>query len=283
MVYLDKSAASPVPTFAQSRTDNALVEDFHAATKFTRYDLPAQVLHSFRYMSGTVEVKSQALNYKCYLDYPTVPLPVPDSVEMHLDQALNERRSQRQYAGTPLPLRQLSTVLVRSLARERITSVGHVPGVELSLASFPSGGGLFPTEAYVVPFACEGLVDGIAHFDARGRSLELIRSSVGAAERASALGLPPALRDGIGAAILLTATFQRSTVKYGGRGYRFALLEAGHAAQNLLLVAAALGLGTLAWGGYLDDEVATLLGINGVEEAPVHCILLGVPSEQDAP
>jgi SagB-type dehydrogenase family enzyme len=48
----------------------------------------------------------------------------------------------------------------------------------------------------------------------------------------------------------------RVTAKYGDRGYRFLLLEAGHLMQNLCLVSASLGLATVPLGGYLEREIA---------------------------
>ena len=50
--------------------------------------------------------------------------------------------------------------------------------------------------------------------------------------------------------IFITALFERSTFKYQDRGYRYTLLEAGHVAQNLNLVANALGYGAVNIGGF---------------------------------
>ena len=41
-------------------------------------------------------------------------------------------------------------------------------------------------------------------------------------------------------ATIFTGVFERAQAKYGERGYRFVLLEAGHAAGNVLLVAHSL-------------------------------------------
>ena len=41
---------------------------------------------------------------------------------------------------------------------------------------------------------------------------------------------------------VMTSVPQRATAKYGARGYRMALLEAGHASQNLCLAAQGLGM-----------------------------------------
>ena len=51
--------------------------------------------------------------------------------------------------------------------------------------------------------------------------------------------------------------------KYGARGYRFALLEAGHQAENICLMAVQLGLDSLCIGGFHDMSLNTILGIDG--------------------
>ena len=49
--------------------------------------------------------------------------------------------------------------------------------------------------------------------------------------------------------------FWRTRFKYGLRGYRFALLEAGHVMQNAVLAAAALALPALPVGGFYDRRL----------------------------
>ena len=69
--------------------------------------------------------------------------------------------------------------------------------------------------------------------------------------------------------------FWRSRFKYGLRGYRFALLEAGHLVQNLVLAAGALEVGALPLGGFYDRRVDELVGADGLDEATVYAVLLG--------
>lgn len=51
----------------------------------------------------------------------------------------------------------------------------------------------------------------------------------------------------------------RVSAKYGGRGYRFLLLEAGHLMQNLCLMATSLGWSIMPLGGVLEGDVARAL------------------------
>ena len=48
--------------------------------------------------------------------------------------------------------------------------------------------------------------------------------------------------------IVMTGVYGRTTRKYGERGVRYVHVEAGHAAQNVLLQATTLGLRSGNWG-----------------------------------
>jgi SagB-type dehydrogenase family enzyme len=68
-----------------------------------------------------------------------------------------------------------------------------------------------------------------------------------------------------------------SARKYGDdRARRYATLEAGHAAQNLLLEAVALDLGAVPIGAFDDRRVAQLLRLDA-REAPLYLVPVGYP------
>jgi len=75
--------------------------------------------------------------------------------------------------------------------------------------------------------------------------------------------------------VALSGTFAIMQNKYGPRGYRYMLLEAGHAAQNLCLSAAELGCATLCLGGFDDELLNRALGLRALEEAVFYCIAVG--------
>jgi SagB-type dehydrogenase family enzyme len=80
--------------------------------------------------------------------------------------------------------------------------------------------------------------------------------------------------------VFITALFQRSTFKYGPRGYRFAFLEAGHVAQNINLASTAMGLGSVNICGYFDREIDELLGIDGLKHSTIYMIGIGKNSPE---
>ena len=82
--------------------------------------------------------------------------------------------------------------------------------------------------------------------------------------------------------VIVTAVTARLLHRYGDRGYRYLLIEAGHVGQNLALVATASGLGSLSLGGFFDDDVSCMLGLDAAFELPLYGIALGVPDTADS-
>jgi SagB-type dehydrogenase family enzyme len=77
---------------------------------------------------------------------------------------------------------------------------------------------------------------------------------------------------------VIAAVYERTSVKYGDRAKRYVHLEAGHAAQNLLLQAVALGLGGVPIGAFHDDKVQAVLGLPK-DQRPLYLIPVGHPDE----
>lgn len=74
--------------------------------------------------------------------------------------------------------------------------------------------------------------------------------------------------------VVVTATVAITARKYGARAERYATLEAGHVAQNVLLAATALGLGAVPIGAFDDDAVRGALGAPPAE-TPLYLIPVG--------
>ncbi|NQU19474.1 SagB/ThcOx family dehydrogenase, partial [bacterium] len=70
--------------------------------------------------------------------------------------------------------------------------------------------------------------------------------------------------------IVITASPNRMIQRYGKRAERYVILEAGHAAQNLCLIANDLGLTTVEIGAFIDEGVAKVLNTT-------YAVLLVVP------
>jgi len=186
-----------------------------------------------------------------------------------LGEAILSRRTQTAFGPAPVSLRDLSSLLTGGYgATERPSAVG-----DRRFRTVPSAGALYPLELYVDVRAVTGLEPGLYHFQATAALLQRLRSLAG--EELAAAFVQPNVIEAAAAVILITAVFQRTTFKYGERGYRFALIEAGDVAQNIDLVASALGLPAANLGGFFDRELEMLLDVDGVEQSLVYAVAIG--------
>jgi SagB-type dehydrogenase family enzyme len=139
----------------------------------------------------------------------------------------------------------------------------------------PSAGGLFPLELFVILRRIDGAEDGLHHYDANERRLSLLeRGDLFPRVEPMFYTFPFIAEANI--VIALAAIFPRTQTKYGPRGYRYVLLEAGHVGQNICLRAAELDLATLCMGGFVDSALNGLLGLKAPEEGVVYTIAAGL-------
>ena len=191
-------------------------------------------------------------------------LPPRPSGPVSLEETLSQRRSMREFTSRPLTMQEISQLL---WAAQGITA-------SWGGRTSPSAGGLYPLELYVVTRAEYG------HYLPREHSLELLaegdlRGVVAAAARGqSAVRTAPLI-------VLIAAVYGRTTRTYGSQGTRFVALEAGHAAENLLLQAVALGLGAVPIGSLDDERMADSLRLPG-EHTPLYLVAVGHPRSQAA-
>jgi len=75
--------------------------------------------------------------------------------------------------------------------------------------------------------------------------------------------------------LVFTAFLQRLRWKYQERTYRYALIEAGHLGQNVYLAATSMGMGACAVGAFLDDNLNTILEVDGRNEAAIYLLSVG--------
>ncbi|HXT93793.1 MAG TPA: SagB/ThcOx family dehydrogenase [Trebonia sp.] len=207
---------------------------------------------------------------KTYACAQRVALPAEDAeIAMPLTEALRQRRSVREFAGRDITLAELAVML-----RYGNGTCGEPHAEDHPRRAIPSGGGLYPTELYVLPLGMSDLPAGAYHYDARHHLLSRFLDEPAEPVLARACFAGAAVTTA-SLAFAVSVTFERQSIKYGERAYRFALMECGHLAQNLLLVGTALGLGTLPFGGFLDDELNGYLHLDGTREAVLYVLFIG--------
>lgn len=194
-----------------------------------------------------------------------------------LYDVLIRRRTTRSFdRRTPLALEELAVLL-----RYVFGYHGYAPlfgEVTTLKRTSPSAGGFHPVEAYPLVTSVEGLDAGVYHYLPVANLLEQLRDAAVPRQLTTYLFMGQPYVAEAAAVIVTTAVPARSLGKYGDRGYRYLLFEAGHVAQNINLAAAAIGLGACNLGGFFDDELAGLLTIDVEHELPIYATAVGVPA-----
>ncbi len=169
--------------------------------------------------------------------------PVPEKGDISLEQALWARRSVREFTEEGLDLETISRLL---------WSAQGVTGEKHGLRTAPSAGATYPLELLV---ATE---KHLARYLPQEHSLVIMaEGDLRALLAAAALG--QTWVEKAPAVFVFAADVSRTSGRYGGRAERYVHIEVGCASENLMLQAAALGLGSVAIGAYDDKEVSTIL------------------------
>jgi SagB-type dehydrogenase family enzyme len=189
---------------------------------------------------------------------PVIQLPKPQlRGKVSVEEALVRRESVRSFSSKPLTESELSQILWSAQGITR----------PWGGRTAPSAGALYPLELYVV------LRDGLFHYVPQSHQLIRVSDKNLSGDLTSAALGQDCLRKAP-AVVVIAAVYERIERKYGRRGERYVKIEVGHAAQNILLQAVALGLGAVPIGAYYDDRVQKVLNLP-VNHEPLYLIPVG--------
>jgi SagB-type dehydrogenase family enzyme len=244
---------------------DSLSEVFHENTKLGPLSARAHAAWILNFTKSHSARQTLQQAYKSYTLMERRELP-PVAPRTELERCIAARRSVRTFSGAPMDLEELARLLFFTYGRT---------GPQQALRAVASGGALYPLELYVAAFDVDGLDCGTYHFGVETGHLDLVTPGACRSAFKDVVAWQGIDIDNASVAIVITAAFRRSTVKYLDRGYRMVLMEAGEAAQNLCLLATSMGLGACLLGGFHDDRLSGLLEIDGVLEAPLLPVLVG--------
>ncbi len=228
---------------------------------------PGQCYHvlsklSPSYLGWPVRTRRESEYYKEYPGAEEYPLPPPARVSgVDVLEAIRSRESRRRYSGDPLTLLEVATILYHTVG---VTGEEWWGGPK---RVYPSAGALQPVEAYLAAGRVEGLPAGVYHYNPGRHVLELLSLGDPRDLLYKASLRQDHVRDA-SASVILTVVYSRTASKYDVRSYRYVMLDAGFAGENLYLAVEALGLATVAVGAFYDDMVCGLLGIDCRWEHP---------------
>jgi SagB-type dehydrogenase family enzyme len=187
--------------------------------------------------------------------------PVPETILV--------RRSTRAFSGDALTAQQLGNILAYSYE----VAVPDSSSVDKGLPRVfdPS-----LIETYVIVQAIEGVDPGIYYYAPRAKTLRQVRKGQ-FRDQSHHFCLGQELGLSASAVVVHVSDLLRALDKYGERAYRYLHLDAGHLGERMNLSAIALGAGASGIGGFFDDEVNALLGIDR-DRIVVYITCLGKPA-----
>jgi SagB-type dehydrogenase family enzyme len=254
------------------KTPFSLYELYHEGTKLneiSEYEMSRRIAALYEDPDRLFACRNalKAYPYALVTRLPEPPLPADPFHEV-----VARRRSERRFSGAPVSLAELSYLLRYSYGITGSLPVGDCAVQKLRAS--PSAGALYPVEIYLVVLSSNELSPGAYHYNVLTHSLELVREGDCRPAVRSAMPAQFSL-DQVPLLVVLSAAFEKATHKYGERGYRFCLLDAGHVMQNVCLSSTALRLASYPVGGFREDELDSLLGLSGHDETTLYAAAIG--------
>lgn len=208
--------------------------------------------------------------YKEYPDVERIKLSHEGfKAERSFHDTVSSRKSIRNFRDKNVSQQELSYILWSSTGIQR-----HERGRDFRTS--PSAGARYPIETYLVVTGVDGIKKGVYHYNVREHSLELLREGdLSVQTAAAALGQEMVVEAPV--TFIWTAVFYRTLWKYRQRGYRYILLDAGHVAGQFALAATAMELGSCQIAALFDEEVNSIIEVDGEKESVLYMSTLGVP------
>ncbi len=195
-----------------------------------------------------------------------------------LEKVMSNRSSCRDYAATPIQIKDLSELLYRvARTKEQMKSEPQ----DLLSRPYPAGGSINELEFYLAVNRCRGLAEGFYHYDGHEHGLVRLRGDAPPVQRmltcsARAMGQQPDHAPDV--LIVISARVPRMAWKYQSMAYRAILFHVGIVFQTLYLVATDMDLAACAHGSGDHWAFVEATGIDPWEETAVGEFALGLPA-----
>lgn len=174
-------------------------------------------------------------------------------------------RSQRDFKASPLAPHQLQT-----LAASLCGSPGGMP--------YASAGALYPVHVYAFEYANPSISE-VVYLDTAANALISV-------SRCKTRTLSSAVFEKwawpVGVLFVTVIDFRRVCGKYGARGVRFSLLEAGAVLHVLRQAATEISLSHCIVGGFNDTELLDILELESSYFGVASLLAVGAPNVSDA-
>ncbi len=225
-----------------------------------------QLKGSMRFLTILVSIHALMVSVVFAVSDQLIPLPEPRTVGMmSIEGVLNIRRSMRSFSDEAVALGDVAQLL---WAGQGITSPEK-------FRAAPSAGGLYPLSLYVVAGNVEGLPAGVYQYLPHDHALSKVVAGDVRKALCDAAMNQKWVREAV-VSLVIGGSYKRLSDRYGSRAPRYAHIETGCVAENILLQAAGLDLCSVLVGAYEDIEVRSILEMPR-EEIPLAIIGIGKP------
>ena len=238
------------------------------------YEFMRKTAHQFLSPSGEkTGVPQPPLQWPVPEAATRISLPEPKltgTTQHDLPGLLERRRSLREYSAEPISLDELSYLL---WATQGVREVTDRPA---TIRPVPSAGARHAFETHLLINRVGDLEPGLYRYVALEHALiEADMTAATAAGIGSACRNSQPLCAASAVTFLWVAITERMTWLYSERAFRFLHLDAGHVCQNLYLAADTIGSGVCAIGGFNDEEINPLLGLDGEDRFVIYLATVG--------
>jgi len=258
----------------------SVAEDFLLNSRHTRYDRETQC-SILGYLSppGVVMVSLVGSEDNPQAQQFTLPKSVALTIE--LGEAILKRRSVRHYTGDACRFDYLATIIRASCGTVSEQTLSSLTGntTTMRYRTVPSGGALYPVDLYIAALNVNNVKRGLYRYHPKKDMLIQMGDQSVVKQLLTTFSMPSEQMNytKASAIFMLVGAPWRSMRKYGARGLRFVLHEAGAISQNIHLTATGLGLGSVDCASVYDDEMQEILKIDGRYNTLLHTMLIGMP------
>jgi SagB-type dehydrogenase family enzyme len=255
--------------------------EFHDRTELKPHASYELFLRIGAYVHSARGAFEQANNYKTYDGGTITTLPECTETDA-FTQTLSQRQSCRSFDKALSEDRtDLDKALSLCTVNRSVNAFDDSDAHKITSRPYPSAGGLFPSEIYVI--LREKNYWSVCHLDPiAGHLREISRQSDKDKLISAFCSNQPGLMDEAGGLIVLTSLIKRSVAKYGFTGYKFAMMELGTLGHHASLCLSHYGFENLHWGGAIDAKVEQILDIEGLSEIYGHSIWFGHSAKDSA-
>ena len=207
-----------------------------------------------------------------------INLPKPNELKIEdisLRTCIEARQSIRKYSEESLNLNELSFLLwctqgIRDDTRGAVT-----------LRNVPSAGARHAFETFILVNQVEGLKPGVYRYIATKHKLIEFSFEEGIADKITKGAYNQSMVKKSAVTFIWVAIAYRMTYRYGERGYRYMLIDAGHVGQNLYLAAENLSCGACVIAAFHDEELNDIMGLDGEEHFVIYLASVGKKKVKD--